>query len=86
MTDTAARRDDRREATQSRQTPRVRVYRGPTHQWVVMARYDLTQPQAEVYAAHHAGTVPDLDVTGVSDLVCYRCELEWAEAPTLCTG
>lgn len=58
----------------------MKVYRLPKHTWVVLARVDLTEAQAATYARFHAGTMPDLAVTGVSDVVCFVCEEKWGEA------
>lgn len=78
--------NDRQEAAEDQEMPRVRVYAGPTHKWVLLTRIDLTQVQAETYALHHAGTVPDTAATEVIGPTCVVCEADWSDAPATCQG
>lgn len=86
MSDTAQRSSAQHQRSEDHRQPGVRVYRGPTHRWVLLARIDLSQDQAEAYAVHHTGTMPDADPTEVIGPCCVVCEADWANAPETCHG
>jgi hypothetical protein len=84
MPDTQIPVNDRQSAVEQ-DAPRVRIYRNP-HRWMLLTRIDLSQDQAEAYALHHAGVVPDVAATEVIGPCCVVCEADWHDAPATCAG
>ncbi len=84
MPDTIQTPTDRQAAAQPRDAGDVRVYPGPTHQWIVLARIDLTQQEAERLVQTPGGTPPLDSISGYSDITCWRCELTIGEALATC--